>query len=326
MLRVLFMGTPDFACPVLEAVHRAGHAVVTAVTQPDRPAGRGGRLTPPPVKVLAERLGIPVLQPRRVRRPEVVVRLRELAPDVILTAAFGQILPAEVLAVPRLGSLNVHASLLPRYRGAAPIHRAVMNGETETGVTIMWMDEGMDTGDMLIWRSVPILPQDTAGTVHDRLAALGAELAVEALRLVEEGRAPRIPQDHARATYAPRLTREDERIDWSEAAGRVRDRVRGLSPWPGAYTETPTGNLKVWAVEVVPGAPAAGPGTVVAIPRGGAPVVACGEGAVALVEVQPEGRRRMSGAAYAAGHRLRPGDRLGTPPGGANPEPGSGDH
>lgn len=326
MLRVLFMGTPAFACPVLEAVHRAGHEVVGVVTQPDRPAGRRGQLAPPPVKVLARSLGLRVLQPTRVRRPEVVRELAELRPDVTLTAAFGQILSPAVLAVPRLGSLNVHASLLPRYRGAAPIARAIMAGEAETGVTIMWMDEGMDTGDLLCWRAVPIHPDDTAGTLHDRLAALGAELAVEALRLVEEGRAPRIPQDHALATYAPKLTREDERIDWSEPAARVRDRVRALSPFPGAYTESPAGMLKVWAVELVPGAGGAPPGMVVATPRGGAPVVACGEGAVALTEVQPEGRRRMSGQALVAGYRLRPGDRLGTVSPGPNPDGTPRDH
>lgn len=312
VLRILFMGTPEFACPTLEALIRAGYPVVAVVTQPDRPAGRGGKLQAPPVKRLAEAHGIPVLQPRRVRHPDVVAQLRALAPDLVVTAAFGQILSAEVLAVPRLGCLNVHASLLPRWRGAAPIHRAVMAGDTETGITIMWMDEGLDTGDILLQRAIPIGPLETAGEVHDRLAALGAELAVEAVRLVEEGRAPRIPQDHARATYAAKLTPEDERIDWRESATQVVNRIRGLNPWPVAHTTWQGQILKVWMAEPWPEpVPAAPPGTVVAVVRDKGPVVACGEGAVLLTRLQPAGKRPMEAAAFLAGHRMAPGEVLG---------------
>lgn len=321
-LRIVFMGTPDFACPSLAALAEAGHQVVAAVCQPDKPAGRGGRLVPPPVKVLAQARGIPVLQPRRVRHPEAVAQIRALAPDLIVTAAFGQLLSGELLAVPRLGAINVHASLLPRWRGAAPIHRAVMAGDRETGVTIMWMDEGLDTGDMLLWRAVPIGPDDTTGDLHDRLAALGAELVVEAVRLIAAGQAPRIPQDHSRATYAAKLTRADEWIAWQEPAEQVKNRVRGLNPWPGAYTTLRDGTvLKVWRVQVVPvpavpGAPTApgvgaAPGTILGVIKGQGPVVACGQGAVVLLEVQPAGRRRMDGMAFAAGYRPQPGEVLG---------------
>lgn len=308
-MRILFMGTPEFACPTLEALIQAGYRVVAAVTQPDRPAGRGGRLQPPPVKQVAGRHGIPVLQPRRVRQPEVVARLRELAPDLTVTAAFGQILSREVLAVPRLGSLNVHGSLLPRWRGAAPIHRAVMAGDTETGVTIMWMDEGLDTGDMLVWEAIPIGPEETTGSVHDRLADLGARLTLRALELIAAGAAPRIPQDHARATYAHKITREDEQVNWAEPAAQVVNRIRGLNPWPGAYTGSSLGILKLWRAVAVEGHGA--PGEVLGSRRGLGPVVACGSGAVALTELQPPGKRRMDGAAFAAGYRLPAGEILG---------------
>lgn len=314
MLRVLFLGTPAFACPALAAVHKAGHTVVAAVCQPDKPAGRGQQLTAPPIKPLAESLGIPVLQPRRIRRPEVVAELRALAPDVIVTAAFGQILSADVLAVPRLGALNVHASLLPRWRGAAPIHRAVLAGDPDTGITIMWMDEGLDTGDMMLRRPVPIGALDTTGSVHDRLAALGGELIVQALGLVEKGTAPRVPQDHSQATYAHKLTRADEWLDWSQPAAALARQVRGLHPWPVAYTDWNGGTLKVWqAVPWEGKLPGAGgvPGAVVGVERGRGPLVATGDGVLLLTELQPEGKRRMDGVAFLAGHKLEPGTRLG---------------
>lgn len=308
-MRILFMGTPDFACPTLQALLDAGHEVVAVVTQPDKPAGRGGKLQPSPVKRLAGSRGVPVLQPKRVRRPEVVEQLRGLAPDLTVTAAFGQILSKDVLAVPRLGSLNVHGSLLPRWRGAAPLHRAVMAGDAETGVTIMWMDEGLDTGDMLVWGAVPIGPDDTTGTVHDRLAALGAELTLAAVRLIAAGQAPHIPQDPTRATYAHKLTKADERVDWAEPVAAVVNRIRGLNPWPGAYTASSLGELKLW--RAVPAAGRGAPGEVLGVLKGVGPVVACGDGAVALAEVQPPGKRRMDGAAFAAGYKLPPGELLG---------------
>lgn len=323
-MRVVFLGTPDFACASLSALVQAGHAVVAVVTQPDRPVGRGGQLAPSPVKRLAAGLGFLVLQPRRVKHPEAVAALQALAPDLLVTAAFGQILSPEVLAIPRRGALNVHASLLPRYRGAAPIHRAVLAGEPETGVTIMWMDSGLDTGDMLTWRAVPIAPTDTAGAVHDRLAALGAELLVAALELIDAGQAPRIPQNHEQATYAAKLERQDERIDWTEPAAATVNRVRGLSPWPGAYTTFRTGTLKIWQAQALSIAAAptvsagptlptgAAPGTFLGILKGEGPAVAAGAGeAVILLQVQPEGRRPMTGAAWAAGARPHPGEQFG---------------
>ncbi len=308
-MRILFMGTPDFACPTLQALISSGYEVVAVVTQPDKPAGRGGKQQPPPVKVLAQRHGIPVLQPRRVRRPEVVAQLQELAPDLTVTAAFGQILSKEVLAVPRLGSLNVHGSLLPRWRGAAPIHRAVMAGDPETGVTIMWMDEGLDTGDMLLWQALPIGPTETTGSVHDRLAALGAELTLQALELVCSGTAPHMPQDAALATYAQKLTRADEQVNWAEPVAVTVNRIRGLNPWPGAFTPSSLGILKL--LQAVPAAGHGAPGEVLGVLRGVGPVVACADGAVALTELQPPGKRRMDGAAFAAGYRLPVGEILG---------------
>lgn len=317
MLRIIFLGTPEFACPSLEAVIAAGYAVSAVVTQPDQPAGRGGKLTPPPVKRLAERLGIPVLQPRRVRRPEAVAALQELHPDLLVTAAFGQILSPAVLAVPRIGSLNVHASLLPAYRGAAPIHRAVLEGAAETGVTIMWMDEGLDTGDMLLWQATPIGPEETAGSLHDRLSHLGAELLVQALGGIAAGTAPRLPQDHSRATYAHKLTPADERIDWGDPARCVLNRVRGLNPWPVAHTTWRGNLLKVWqaaaATEPPVAGPASPPGTVLAADPARGLVVAVADGAVSLLAVQPAGKRPMPAGAFVAGYRPQPGDRLGEP-------------
>lgn len=334
-MRIVFMGTPDFACPTLQAVVAAGFSVVGAVTQPDRPSGRGGKLTPSPVKRLAERLGISVLQPSRVRHPEAVAQLQALAPDLLLTAAFGQILSPAVLAVPRIGALNVHASLLPGYRGAAPIHRAVMDGAVETGVTIMWMDAGLDTGDILLARTIPVAPDDTAGSLHDKLAALGAELAVTALGLIARGLAPRLPQDHTKATYAAKLARRDEWIDWSAPATTLIHQARGLNPWPVAFTTLRGSALKVWKlrqetpgeVDASGGSPAPEPGVesppdppVTACPqpgtylgpaRGEGPRVATGDGVVILLELQPEGKRPMSGAAWLAGAHLAVGERFG---------------
>lgn len=305
------MGTPEFAAVSLQALLQSKYEVVGVITQPDRPKGRGGRLVPPPVKVIATAAGVPLLQPRRVRAAAALAWLQAQRPDLVVTAAFGQILSAQVLAVPSIGSVNVHASLLPLYRGAAPIHRAIIDGAAETGITTMWMDEGMDTGDIILMRAIAIAADDTAGTLHDKLAALGALVLLETVDLIAAGRAPRTPQDHDRATYAPKLTREDERIDWSQPAKNVVNRIRGLDPWPGAYTTFPGGILKVWvaAADATPTDQA--PGTVLGPPDAGGLPVAAGDGVVRLIEVQPQGRRRMAVADFLNGHPLPPGALLG---------------
>jgi len=318
-VKVLFMGTPDFAVPSLRVLLEEGYDVIGTVTQPDRPKGRKRVLTPPPVKVFALEHGIPVLQPERLRRPEAVAEAAALAPDLIVTAAYGQILPKAVLALPRCGCINVHGSLLPKYRGGAPIQYAVMNGDRETGVTIMYMAEGLDTGDMISRVVVPIADEDTAGTLFDKLSAEGAELLRRTLPELVAGKIAAVPQNESEATYSPTLKREDERLDWSRPARELFNRIRGLNPWPVAYTEHNGEILKVWkakpprerAGQASPFAPsAAEPGTVVAVNAGGIEVAA-GDGTLWLTEVQPAGRKAMDAAAYGRGGGIRAGDVLG---------------
>lgn len=306
------MGTPEFAAECLEGLIAAGHEIVGVVTQPDKPVGRGGKVKYPPVKDVALKHGLPVFQPAKVRRPEVIERLKELGADVTAVVAFGQILSREALNISPLGSINVHGSLLPRWRGAAPIHRAVMAGDTEIGVTTMWMDEGMDTGDMCLVAKTPILPEDTTGTLHDRLASMGAKLLVETLRQIEGGTAPRIPQPAEGVTYAKKLERSDERIDWDRSAEEIVCQVRGLNDWPVAYTEGPKGNLKVWRASVYNERRGRGePGLVVEIIKKRGFVVAAGDGFVLVEEVQPPGKGRMEAHAYVNGGGVQVGTRLG---------------
>jgi len=312
--RAIFFGTPDFAVPCLDALATVAD-VVLVVTQPDRPRGRGLELAPPPVKVRAEALGVSVVQPLKVRTPEFAASLRALDADIAVVVAYGRILPRAVLEAPRLGCVNVHASLLPRWRGAAPIQWAVARGDAETGVCLMQMDEGLDTGPVLARRATPIGPDETAGELAPRLAALGAELLREELPHHLAGALVPAPQDDAHHTLAPILEKAHGAIDWSASAQAVHDLVRGMSPWPGAFTRTPAGlTLKVHATRVA--APVrehvgAAPGTVLSADRAGGLVVACGSGALALVEVQPEGKRRMSAVDYLAGRPLACGDVLG---------------
>ena len=251
-MRIVFMGTPDFAVPVLSAVADAGHTVVGVVTQPDRPKGRGGAVLMTPVKQKALALGFTVYQPQKVREPEFVELLRGLAADVFVVAAFGQILAKSVLELPRLGCVNVHSSLLPKYRGAAPIQWAIIDGERETGVTTMLMNEGLDTGDMLEQAAVPIEPDDTGGSLHDKLSALGAELIVSTLRKLENGTAVRTPQTDEGTCYAKMLTKTMGDIDWTMDAEAIERLVRGLSPWPGTYTGWNGRTLKIWKAQIVP--------------------------------------------------------------------------
>jgi methionyl-tRNA formyltransferase len=308
-LRVVFMGTPDFAVPCLDRLVAYGHEVAAVITQPDRPKGRGHKLAASPVKEAAMGYGLTVLQPEKIRTPEFLAALTELAPTVIVVVAFGQFLPKAMLDLPRLGCINVHASLLPRYRGAAPIHWAVMNGETVTGVTTMHMDTGMDTGDMILKAEIAVGPNDTTGEVHDALKGLGAAVLSDTLAQLAAGTAPRTPQDGAAATYAPLLTRAVERIDWSRPAAEVHNKVRGLSPWPGAYCLHGGRTLKVWRCELANGVDGGQPGRVLAADGSGA-VIAAGEGAVRLTEVQPENRRRMGMDEFIRGYGLAAGETL----------------
>ncbi len=302
MARVVFMGTPEFAIPTLERLI-AQHQVAGVVTQPDREAGRGRQVSHSPVKRLALAHGLPVLQPKSLRRePEAVERLRSLMPDVIVVAAYGLILPQAVLDIPTHGCLNVHASLLPKYRGASPIAGAILGGETETGITIMLMDAGMDTGPILAQVRAPIYPDDTTGTLEPRLARLGADLLAETLPRWLGGAITPRPQDNSQATYTRLLSKEDGQIDWTEPADLIARKVRAYNPWPGTYTIWAGNLLKILEAEAVPNPPAlAQPGEVLADPMGVA--VGTGEGLLRLKTVQLAGKRAMDAAKFARGAR-----------------------
>ncbi len=309
-MRIVFIGSGSFAIPSFEALMSAGHELLALVTQPDKGKGRGRALAPPPLKPAAEARGVRVLQPTRIREAETIDALRTLRSDVQVVVAYGQILPRAVLEIAPLGTLNVHASLLPLYRGAAPIQRAIAAGETQTGVTTMLLDEGLDTGPLLLARATPIGPEETAGELQQRLASLGAELLVETLARLASGQlAPRV-QDHSRATHAPLLGKQEGRIDWRAPARVIHQRVRGFAPWPGAFTTWQGQSLKILRAQLIPDA--AGEAGLLQGLAGDALVVCCGGGTrLGLLEVQQEGRRRVSGAAFAAGARLEPGARLG---------------
>jgi methionyl-tRNA formyltransferase len=307
-VRLVFMGTPEFACPSLRKLIERGEEILAVVTQPDRPKGRGQQLAPPPVKVLAAEHGITVLQPPKVRMPEFIEVVKGLDPDLIVVVAFGQILPRALLDIPRYGCINVHASLLPRYRGAAPINWCIINGETETGVTTMLMDVGLDTGDMLVRRAIPIDPDEDSSALHDRLAPVGAEALAETLDLLSDGRLVPQKQDDSLSSYVPMLRKEDGMIDWNSPAGAVKNRVRGTTPWPGAYTFLDGATLKVFRVRVAHGS--GRPGTVLQAGKSGIEV-ACGSGSVMLEEVQAEGRKRLKAAEFLAGAKIGPGTILG---------------
>ena len=309
-MRVVFMGTPDFALFSLKALVEAGEDVAGVVTQPDKPKGRGYALLPPPVKVYAEERGIPVFQPATLKNGAFDETLRQLAPDVIVVAAYGKILPASVLHMPPYGCVNVHGSLLPRYRGAAPMQRAILEGCAETGVTTMLMDEGLDTGDMLLTRVVPIDENDTFEDIHDRLGAAGAALLLETLRGLADGSVKPRKQPETGASYAAKIEKADCELDFAAPARAVHDRIRALSPVPLAFTHTPDGRLlKVWKSRVgTRKAEGKTPGTVVALD--GAVTVACGEGTVDLLGLLPEGKGRMNAVDYINGRRLSVGDVL----------------
>ncbi|MEK7709516.1 MAG: methionyl-tRNA formyltransferase [candidate division NC10 bacterium] len=308
-MKVLFYGTPEFALPTLEGL-LDHHQVVAVVTQPDRPAGRGQRVMASPVKRRAEAAGLPILQPARLRDPEWPDRLRVLGAEVAVVVAFGQILPKAVLDVPPRGSINVHASLLPRYRGAAPIAWALIRGETETGITTFRMDEGMDTGPILLQEATPIEPNETARELAARLSRLGAALLLKTLESLDA--LTPTPQRHELATLAPRLKKEDGILHWTEPARALVNRIRGCNPWPGATAESPRGRIFIWRATALDEPFTAEPAEIVRA-ASGALAIATGAGLLLPREVQPENRRIMAWNAFLAGARMGPGARLGTP-------------
>jgi len=307
-MRIVFIGTGEIGVPTLGALLDSEHEVVGIVTQPDKPVGREQSIEPPPIKKAlvgrARPPGAPIFQPAKIKDPQTIEEIRRLVPDVIVVVAYGQILPRDVLQIPRLACLNLHASLLPRWRGAAPIQAAIAAGDSDTGITVMYMDEGLDTGDILLQRNIEILPSDTGGSLHDRLAQIAPGTLLESLRLLASGNAPRVSQDNARATYAPKLKREHGQIDWFESAEAIERKIRAYNPWPGAFMKLERQNLKVFSASVVD--LNGQPGEILRSDKD--LIVATDEGALSLAEVQLEGKRRMTAAEFLRGHAtlLRP--------------------
>src|SRR4029453_2055570 len=312
-MRIVFVGTGEIGVPTLRALLNSEHEVVAVVTQPDKPVGREQRIEPPPIKKKKTRNGsiqtpkafeagkpppLEILQPARIKDPAAIEELRALKPDVIVVAAYGQILPRDVLEIPQLACLNVHASLLPRWRGAAPIQAAVAAGDRETGITIMYMDEGLDTGDILLQRNIEIQLNDTGGSLHDRLAQIAPEALLDFLEVFASGNAPRIPQDNGRATYAPKLKREHGLIDWSDSAEAIERKIRAYNPWPGAFMKIDSRNLKIFSASVVD--LNGQPGEILRSDKD--LIIATGERALSLADVQLAGKRRMTAAEFLRGH------------------------
>jgi methionyl-tRNA formyltransferase len=307
-MRVVFLGTPDFAVPSLEALVSSGHSVLAVFTQPDRPKGRGQQLAESPVKQAALRLSLPVFQPERIRRPDSFEQLRSFNAELMVVVGYGQIIPQNIIDLPPLGILNVHASLLPKYRGAAPIQWAIANGETTTGVTIMQIDAGLDTGDMLAKASTEIGPDETAPELSVRLAATGAQLLVDTIRDIASDNAKREEQNHAEATLAPILKKEDGRVDWSMPAAQINNRRRGFTPWPGAYTTFRGQPLSLVGTGPIDDK-STQPGSVRV--EGKKLLVGTGRGTLAISEVQPGGKKRMSAEAFINGYKPKTGERMG---------------
>lgn len=309
-MKVVFMGTPDFAVWALKAIVAAGHQVTAVVTQPDKPKGRGKELQVTPVKACALSYGIPVFSPVKIKEAKAVAKLRTYEADIFVVVAFGQILSQEILEMPRFGCVNIHASLLPKYRGAAPIQRAVIDGEKETGVTIQQMDKGIDTGDILFVKTVPIDARETGDTLHDKLAKAGAELIVEALPKIGRGEVTPRRQSDADASYAKMLSKSMGEIDWKRGAAELDRLIRGLISWPGAYTGFRGKTLKIWAQEPVAEAEESIPGTVVRVTKD-AFYVQTGEGLLKILEVQIEGKKRMAVKDFLLGYQVKAGEKLG---------------
>jgi len=308
-MRVVFLGTPQFAVPSLQAVVKSGHEVVLVVTQPDKPAGRGLKLTPPPVKIAAQQMGLKVFQPEKLNEPESLRGIAESRPDVLVVVAYGRILKEQCLAIPPKGCINVHPSLLPKYRGPAPIQHAILNGDEVTGVTTMFMDTGMDTGDIILQREVPIAPDDTAGTLSEKLSMVAAELLVETLDLLERGTAPRRPQDHSQATYAPVLPPEIAHLDFAQPARKLRNLIRALNPEPGAYAFFRGKRVKFWMAQASDERTDLPPGTVASVDKGRL-CIATGDGLLLPTELQTEGKKVLPVDEWVRGMRPVVGERF----------------
>lgn len=306
------MGTPAFSVPILRMLHEEGYEVLAVVTQPDRPVGRKKILTPPPVKEQAVALGLPVIQPEKLRGSQELEQILALQPDLIVTAAFGQLLPKELLDAPRLGCINVHASLLPAYRGGAPIHQAIIDGQKATGVTIMYMTEKLDAGDIISQREIAIGEEDHTGSMFDKLSIVGGDLLKETLPSIMNGTNTRTPQDESKVTYARNISREQERIDWSKHARAIYNQIRGLHPWPVAYTTFNGENVKIWWAKVGSTTHREAPGTVVAKSTDYFEVATGSEKTIAIYDLQPAGKKRMTAQQYllGTGSKLQIGDRF----------------
>ncbi|MFJ8266318.1 methionyl-tRNA formyltransferase [Peribacillus asahii] len=313
MTKIIFMGTPDFSVPVLKRIMDEGYEVIAVVTQPDRPVGRKKVLTPPPVKVEAEKYGIPVYQPEKIRNEADLAEILALKPDLVVTAAFGQILPNELLEAPKFGCINVHASLLPELRGGAPIHYSILQGKEKTGITIMYMAEKLDAGDILTQAEVVIEEEDNVGTLHDKLSQVGSDLLAETLPKLINGELTPIKQDEAKATFASNIKRSDERIDWTRTGQEIYNHVRGLNPWPVAYTLLEGNVLKVWQAKKLPGMKESAPGTIIDVREEGVVVATGNETAILITELQPSGKKKMLAKDYlrGAGAFIKAGMKVG---------------
>ncbi|RDI47508.1 methionyl-tRNA formyltransferase [Falsibacillus pallidus] len=313
MTKIVFMGTPDFSVPVLQQILKDGYEVIAVATQPDRPVGRKKVMTPPPVKVEALKHGIPVIQPEKLKNPAEMEKILELKPDLIVTAAFGQILPNEILEAPKYGCINVHASLLPELRGGAPIHYSILQGKEKTGITIMYMAEKLDAGDILTQVEVKIEENDNVGTLHDKLSEAGAKLLSETLPRLMNGEITPQVQDHTKATFAPNIKREQEKIDWTKPGEEIYNHIRGLNPWPVAYTMLDGEVIKVWNSEKKTVKSEASPGEIIEIKDDGIVVQTGSSTAIKVIELQPSGKKKMTAESYlrGAGANSAPGMKFG---------------
>ena len=305
-MNIVFMGTPEFALPTLKVLHNSSHSILAVITQPDKPKGRGQKLLVSPIKQYALDFSLPILQPKTVNDPEFIESLRKNQPDIIIVIAFGQILSETFLKIPKLFCINLHSSLLPKYRGAAPIHRSILNGDTQTGVTSMIMDKGMDTGDILLTKETPIHETDNAQTLHDTLSEMGGALVLETLRRLEENTLLPIPQDHSKATYAPKLKKEEGLVKWDQPAATLCNQVRGLTPWPGTYTLLNKKRLRILKAQVTEGTPEDRPGQVERVTDMGIEV-GTGKDRLIITELQPEGKKNMPAKSFLAGYKIERG-------------------
>ena len=311
-MNILFMGTPEFAVPSIEALKKSGYNVIGVVTQPDKPKGRGYKMSAHTIKEYAIENDISVYKPKSMGNNCFINTLEELNPDIIVVVAYGKVLPKYILDYPKYGCINVHASLLPKYRGAAPIHRSIINGEKKTGITIMYMNEGLDTGDIIVQKEIPIEYNDTAGHLHDKMSVLGGQVLLSAIELIKDNKAPRYPQDDKEATYAPMLNKDESEIEWSASADKIRNFIRGLNPWPVAYTYYNGKKLKLWSAEIYNSDAKSNPGTILEHLANRGLVIAAGEGTTIIINnIQFEGGKRMTVDEYMRGHSITMGKILG---------------